>query len=416
MIADAKFLIKQGAFVSVYDLRSEARLKSQLIFLRSIGLANYFCGSIPADDLIDMDIIILSHEYPRESSCLKLAAEKGVVIEYPETLFFKQAPPVTLVGVMGSCGKATVVSMLAPMLDFVCDYEGGPRFFSADPESSEGILTHLRKIRSGDIVLIRIVEGMMRELAKLRVSPHFGVYTTLPPKNSYDNSPFDILAYQTYNNYIIGNDEVIDSTHSFGFQPKAKMLRTKASLIPADWKFGGQAHDRDNAALALQVARLFKIDDEIVRNMLERWRPLKGRVEFVKKVKGVEFYNDSASISPDSTIAGMASLSSNRNILLIFGGADGGSEYRRLYETLSLYARMAIVVPGSGTLKERRALSKIEGVEICSVPSIEEAARIALEGARAGDKVLFSPGFAAGGVDASRRERGERFVRAIRAL
>ena len=46
MVTDVKFLIKAGALVAVYDLRSEARLKSHLVFLRSIGLANYVCGSI----------------------------------------------------------------------------------------------------------------------------------------------------------------------------------------------------------------------------------------------------------------------------------------------------------------------------------------------------------------------------------
>jgi UDP-N-acetylmuramoylalanine-D-glutamate ligase len=56
MVEDVKFLIKAGALVSIYDLKSEARLKGHLVFLRSIGLANFVCGSIPADDLLDMDL------------------------------------------------------------------------------------------------------------------------------------------------------------------------------------------------------------------------------------------------------------------------------------------------------------------------------------------------------------------------
>ncbi len=106
MVEDVKFLIKAGALVSVYDLKSEARLKSHLVLLRSLGLANHVCGSIPAEDLIDMDLIILSHEYPRDSSFLKAVDEKNrrieldktkivekkekpIPIEYPETLFFR---------------------------------------------------------------------------------------------------------------------------------------------------------------------------------------------------------------------------------------------------------------------------------------------------------------------------------------
>src|ERR1035437_5541447 len=184
MVEDAKFMIKQGALLSIYDLRSESRLKSHLVFLRSVGLANYVCGPIPADDLLDMDIVILSHEYPRDSTFLKGAKEKKIPIEYPETLFFRLAPPVTLVGVMGSCGKATVVSMLAPMIEEACEIamrkegEGHQQCFVADPESGEGILVHLKKIRSGDILIMRIEENMMRELEGVRISPHVAIYVS----------------------------------------------------------------------------------------------------------------------------------------------------------------------------------------------------------------------------------------------
>jgi len=145
MVTDAKFLIKAGALLSVYDLKSEARLKSHLVFLRSIGLANYVCGSIPAEDLLDMDLIILSHEYPRDSSFLKLAKEKGIQIEYPETLFFKLSPPITLIGIMGNCGKATVFSMLAPMLEYIFDKNKDQGLFVMDPESANGILANIKK-------------------------------------------------------------------------------------------------------------------------------------------------------------------------------------------------------------------------------------------------------------------------------
>ena len=64
----------------------------------------------------------------------------------------------------------------------------------------------------------------------------------------------------------------------------------------ADWIFNGKGeHDRDNAALAFQVARLFKVDDEKVREILEKWKSLKGRLEFVKKIKNIEFYKDLSS-------------------------------------------------------------------------------------------------------------------------
>ena len=417
MVEDVKFLIKAGALVGIYDLKSESRLKTHLVFLRSIGLANYICGSIPADDLADMDLIILSHEYPRDPSFLADAKAKNIPIEYPETLFLKQAPPVTLCGVMGSCGKATVISMLAPMLDAACRAVDGQGFYVLDPDSGDGIISCLKKVKSGDIVLLRLVPAMMPELHAIRISPQVAIFTSVPPAGSYIQSPFEILSYQTYNNFIIASHEIIDMTHSLKVQPKAKMLRTKSSLIPEDWDFKGRGtHDRENAALALQTARLFKLNDDEARFILSRWKPLKGRLELVKKVKNVEFYNDSASVNCDATGAALQSLSEHKNAVLVFGGAKSAGDYRPLYSMLSKYAHTLVLLPGSGTMKERQAIGQLDNVHVRSVPSIEEAARMALESAHKGDRVLFSPGFEAGGIDGSRKERGERFVKAVRSL
>ena len=224
MVEDVKYLIKAGAWVSIYDLKSEARLKDDLVFLRSVGLANYVCGSIPPEDLLDMDVIVLSHEYPRDSSFLKGIRmhndhaeennKKKIAIEYPETLFFKLAPPVTLVGVMGPCGKSTIMSILGPMLEHVCKEHGGQSLFTIDTESSDGSLAHLKKAKSGDIELMRIPDVLLADLHAMRISPHVAVFTGVPGKGSYTASPFEILAHQTYNNFLIASDEVIDIARS----------------------------------------------------------------------------------------------------------------------------------------------------------------------------------------------------------
>lgn len=429
MVEDIKYLIKAGAWVSIYDLKSEARLKNHLVFLRSVGLANYVCGSIPPEDLLDVDLIILSHGYPRESSFLKevyaqnkqreAAGDQGKIIpiEYPETLFFKLAPPVTLVGVMGVCGKSTVISLMKPMLEDVCKTYDTQNVYSIDAGSAGGVLAHLRKMMSGDIVIMRIVDEMIPELFEMRISPHVAIFTSVPTTRGRMESPFQVLAYQTYNNFLVAADEVIDLIRNAPIQQRAKMLRTKSSLVPDAWGFEGRgAHDRLNAALALQAARLFKVDDDMAHRALSEWKALKGRLELVKKVKGVEFYNDTASMVPESTLAGMSALAQGRNLILIFGGVDGGYEYRPLYNQLPRYVHTVIDIPGSGTIRERAQLHGIEGVNIRSVPSIDEAVRTAFDCAQKGDRVLFSPGFDAGGMEGSRWDRGERFVKAVRAL
>jgi UDP-N-acetylmuramoylalanine--D-glutamate ligase len=289
--------------------------------------------------------------------------------------------------------------------------------FTVDAESADGVLVHLKKIKNGDIVVMRIIDEMLPELHSMRISPHVAIFTTTPTLRGSLKSPFDVLMYQTYNNFIVASDEVIDATRSVASQARAKMLRTKAALVPEDWGFEGRGmHDRLNAALALQAARLFKVDDDMARHVLTDWKSLKGRLELIKKVKGVEFFNDTMSMTPDSTLAGITALSQGRNVILIFGGVDGGFEYRTLYNQLPRYVHTVVNIPGSGTLRQRVLLQGIEGVGVRSVPSIDEAVRTAFECSQKGDRVLFSPGFDAGGVEGSRVERGEKFVRAVRGL
>jgi len=432
MVEDVKFLIKAGALVALYDLRSEARLKCHLVFLRSIGLANYVCGSIPGEDLLDMDMIILSREYPRDSSFLKAVNERNfsvaaggskaeeepmIPVEYPETLFFRRSPPVVVVGLIGQCGKSTVASLLAPMLESACAKTEGQGFFAVDPESGDGLLANLKKIRNGDIVLMKFDESVIAELHRIRISPQVAVFASMPD-SSPGIEPFEVLDFQTYNNFIIASDEIIDRIHSLRIQPKAKMLRTKASIIPEEWKFAAKGvHDLENAALAVQTARLFKVGDDEAEKILSSWKPLKGRIESVKKVRGVEYLNDSASVKPCSTMKSLETVGRDRRVILILGGSRGNGhyDYRPLYESLPKSVGALILLPGSGTISQRKAIASIEGLEIKSAPSIEEAVRLAAETAKKGDVVLFSPGFEAV-ADGSRKERGERFVRAVRGL
>lgn len=417
MLADIQFLIRSGAIVAVYDMRSEARVKNHIVFLRSVGLISYCCGSVPPEDLLDMDLIILSEEYPRTSSFLLPAQENNVPIEYPETLFFKLAPAVTVIAIIGTVGKSTVLSILQPMLQLVIDQNKDQQLFVINPESEEGILVHLSKIRSNDIVLVRVEESMLIELHKVRMSPHVAIITTVPSSGTYISSPFEILSYQTYNNFIIAKDSIIDTIHSSGFHARAKMFRTKNSTIPASWEYSGKgSHDRENASLALEAAYVFKVSEEDARNIIENWKSLRGRLECVRKLKNVEFYNDTASVSFTSTLAAVNAIGGDKNVVLIFGGVDRGDNQDDLYKKLSHSVHTVVLIPGSGTMKIRKTIQSIEKIEVHSAPSIEEAVNIAIEKAQKGDRILFSPGFAAGGVDRSRKERGERFVKAVKGL
>ncbi len=410
MIADIKFLLRNKARVALYDMRSDKKLKGFLPELKEVGLERHVFGKVPADELIDAELIVISPELSKKSLFLRKAVQAEIQVEYPDTLFFKLAPSVTLIGVMGLYGKSTVAHLIYHILKKAfADYEDQGLFF-IDPESTNGALTHLKKIKKGDVVLARIPDNLIQHYYDIHISPHVAVMTSC--------IPFDILEFQTYNNFIVAPDSVVDAIKSQkNLASKAKILRTRSSSIPAEWNIKTKAvYDRENGALALQTSELFKVPPEIAKEVLQAFIGLKGRMELVKRVSGIEFYNDASSIVPQATISALASLSSGKNIVLILGGAYTGHDYGELIKNIPQYVSVIILLPGSGTLGFRAKLEELSEISFIQVLSLEEAVREALDHAKKGDKVLFSPSFDAVGVDISRKERGERFVKAVRGL
>ncbi len=410
MIADIKFLLRNKAHVALYDMRSDKKLKGFLPELKEVGLERYTFGKVPADELLDAELILISPELSKKSTFLRKAVQAEVQIEFPDTLFFKLAPSVTLIGIMGMYGKSTVAHLIYHILKKAFAEHEDQGLFFIDPESTNGALTHLKKIKKGDVVLARIPENLITHYYDIHISPHVAVMTS--------EIPFDILEFQTYNNFIVAPDAVVDAIKSQkNLSSKAKILRTRGSSIPADWNIKPKAlYDRENAALALQASELFKVPIETAKEVIQAFIGLKGRIELVKKVSGIEFYNDSASVVPQSTLSALASLASGKNIVLIIGGAYTGYDYSKLIKNISNYVSTIILLPGSGTIAFRADIEKLPEVEFVQVLSLEEAVGEALNHAKKGEKVLFSPGFDAVGIDISRKERGERFVKAVRGL
>lgn len=394
MIADIKFLLKVGANVSFYDMRSETRLQGYLPILKEAGLVNCLFGTVPAQELATADLIILSPQISKKSLFLKQAQLAGVRIEFSDVLLLKTVPPVTLIGIMGEYGKSMVAYMLYNVLkQSFADIEGQGLYF-IDSDLSHGALTHLKKIKAGDVILTCITDDMMGEYSSARLSPHVAVFTSL-------TKSFDILKPQTYNNFIVASDVVVDAIKSKSdLVTKAKILRTRAH----------------NRALVLQTSELFKVSSELATKVLDEFSGLKAHCELVKRIAGVEFYNDSAAITPGATLAALRTLSIEKNIVLILGGAYTGYDYSTLIKEIPQYVRTVVLLPGSGTLGFRSEIAELSGVEFLRAPTLEEAVIVAYGVSKKGDRVLFSPACEAIGVHISRKERGEKFVKAVRGL
>lgn len=402
MVADIKFLLRFTHELSLHDIRSETRLKKYLSPLSEAGLEHIKLGKVNPDELSEMELIILSSEISRKAFFLKKAAEKGVRIEYSHILFLKIAPPITLLGVVGATGKSTVSQMIYSVLKKAfAEYKDQGLFF-INPDLPNGALTHLKKIKSGDVVLARVPDEMIEEYYKAHINPHIVVITSSTAHmKSEKPHAFGIIERQIFNNFIVAPHEVIDMLkRQKSISPKAKMIRTRS----------------DNKTLALQTVELFKVPKDNAENILASFSGLKGHQELVKKIGGVEFYNDAASVTPEATLFALKQCSVDKNVVLIFGGAYTGYDYDELIRELPHYVKAVVLLSGSGTIVLRSKVEALEDIVVKRSIDLENALKIAKEIAQKGDRVLFSPGCDAIGIDSSRRERAEKFVKAVRAL
>jgi UDP-N-acetylmuramoylalanine--D-glutamate ligase len=425
MRLDIKFLLKQGVAVTVYDMRGLPALRRIISDLKVARLKDYHLGGVSAEALTNYDLIILSPELPRSAEFLKEARNRAIPIEYPDILALKLAPPVTIVGVMGSCGKKAIISMLADSIKHSFRTTGMPPPFIIDYEYFGGSLSILSKIKKDGVIIVRMPDYSLAEYARARLSPSVAVIAVAPSAPDPFSALSKTLAYQTYNSFIVTTDDIADMIHnSDPHRNKAKIIRTRAGRFPREWgiSFRGD-HEREDAALVLETASLFKIDEKFVRAAVVDYTDKKspGSIILVKKAKNVSFYDDSSSERPEATLAALKALSSYSSdpttaTILIMGGAETGADYDLLLKNISQYTRVIVLVPGSGTLGLRKRLGAIENLKCLSAPSVEAAVKLARAETKAGDRILYSPAFAAAGIDRSRAERGERYVKAVRGL
>ena len=146
------------------------------------------------------------------------------------------------------------------------------------------------------------------------------------------------------------------------------------------------AHNVENVLAAVCASRLAGVSAEQIRSGVEAFKAVEHRLEFVAKVNGVDFYNDSKATNVDATAKAVASFSTG--VHLILGGKDKDSDYTQLAELLRARVR-AIYTIGSAAAKIENQLRGV--VSILSCQTLEKAVSAAASAARPGEVVLLAP-------------------------
>src|SRR5271170_5083623 len=192
--------------------------------------------------------------------------------------------------------------------------------------------------------------------------------------------------------------------------PNERQTLMLASEIPIKG-----AHNLENVLAAVCAGVLMGCAHEQIREAVRNFKAVEHRLEFVAKVAGVEYYNDSKATNVDATIKALESFPAN--IHLILGGKDKGSDYSVLNELLRQRVKRVYTIGAAAAKIESQIVSsKSGGVEIVHAETLENALRKANAAALPGDVVLLAPACASFDQFKSYEHRGKVFKEIVRGL
>ena len=202
---------------------------------------------------------------------------------------------------------------------------------------------------------------------------------------------------------VLGKQCAPTVIEKYGNKIESKILVIDELKLPDTWTLciPGQ-HNRYNAALALAVARILGIPDDVSRSALASFAGVPGRLELTAEKNGVKIYNDTTSTTPEATLAALAALDPSRTVL-IMGGTDKNLDMNTLLARL-VDVKRVILLAGSGT---NHILEFLPNASVFD--TLEKAVAEAFASAEPGDTILFSPAFTSFGMFKNEYDRGDQF-------
>lgn len=414
-VGDARFLAEQGAHLLVTDLKTKEELNSSLQQLSEFSTITYVLGRHRLEDFRECDYVLKAAGVPLDSPYIQEAERHHIPIKMSASWFMELAG-IPVIGVTGTRGKSTVTHMIHSVLKAA----GVPVLLGGNVRGVS-TLALLDEVAPKHHALFELDSWQCQGFGDEKMSPQIAVFTTfLPDHMNYYKDDMEVYLRDKANIFlyqrpedalVLGNQcaEVVQDSYSE--RMVGKTVVASEHDVPADWqlKIPG-LHNRYDAGLALATARVLGISDEISRSALESFAGVPGRLELVRTVNGVDFYNDTTATTPDATLAALRALPASRTIL-IMGGADKGLNMTELLQEIPTLTKRVLLLAGTGTSRIRTDLPSAPVYE-----TMQAALTTAVQTAEDGDTVLLSPAFASFGMFKNEYDRGDQFTAIVEAL
>lgn len=429
----ANMLLKENINVTIYDDKSEEKFsKADIEKLKtrpnlSLRLAD---GKV-WDEYFDIIIRTPGISYFEEK--IVNSRKKGSIITSEMEIFFDLCP-CPIIGITGSDGKTTITTIIYEMLK-----ESG---FTVHLGGNIGfpLLPNINNIKKTDIA---VVELSSFQLMSMRRSPEIAVISNISPNHldfhktmeEYIDSKKQILVHQNAFSKAVLNFENEETKKMYKIsRGKTLFFSSKRRVDFGTWvdengnifysengkdtfilnrseiKVPGN-HNLENFLTAISsVIGIVSIQD--IKKVAKSFNGVNHRIEFIRKVNGVSYYNDSIASTPTRTIKGALSLFKDK-IILIAGGYDKKVPFDSLAKEIVKKVSILILMGNSADkiLDEITHLKDYneETLKIIKVDSMENAVKEAKNNSKSGDIVVLSPACASFDLYKNFEERGNHF-------
>lgn len=430
-IATAKFLKEKGSLVTVTETKPKEEMREAVEELAGMDIATEW-GGHQSETFLKQDLIVVSPGVDLNIESIQRAIQKGVrVISEIELAFhFIDVP---MIAVTGTNGKTTTTLLLGEMLKEdgrkvgVGGNVGEPLILFADGkgrwevlvvEISSFQLEAIEHFRPKISILLNITEDHLDRYpsyseyirAKLRIFSN---------QNSGDTAVLNrddptVMQYgekiKARKVFFSLEEKLSEGAYSNG--RTITLTRTgdeeKYSLAKAPLK---GIHNVENMMAALTAARTFGCSKKAIQSALNRFKGLEHRVEFVREIGGVRFYNDSKGTNVGSVVKSLQGFS--EPVILIAGGKDKNGDLSPLEELIRKRVKHLILI---GEAKERMNRELGGLTDTVMTKTMEDAVQLAHRKANSGEVVLLSPACSSFDMFKDYKERGRVFKEAVRRL
>ena len=432
-----RMLLRADLKVTVCDKSPRERVEEQAAELESLG-ARFQLGEDYLAKLYKFDLIFRTPGLSPNTPALLQAVEKGSEVTSEMELFFKLCP-CKILAVTGSDGKTTTTTLVSEFLK-----EAGYNVYVGG-NIGRPLLPDVSGMVPEDMVVLELSSF---QLMSMKESPNVAVFTNLSPNHldyhhtmeEYTTAKLNIFRHQKAGDRAVFNFDNDITRELAKDAPAASMLFSRRQkleegvylrdgaiwlnnemgnrevLLLEDIQIPG-VHNIENYMAAIAAVDGL-VPDKCVRAVAKRFTGVEHRIELVRELDGVKYYNDSIGTSPTRTMACLDSF--NQKLILIAGGYDKGVPFTQLGVEMTKKVK-TLVLCGATAPAIRQAVEEAPGYAECGMELVEtstlaEAVSAARASAQAGDVVVLSPACAAFDQFKNFMERGKVFKQIVNAL